>query len=258
MNNSVLLISFFGILLSNKFYAQKQIQIGIDETIGNYLPLQTEFTNSNNQKVTLESIIDKPVLLAFVYYECPGICNTTLTNLAWVVDKVKLNPGIDFKVITISIDHGETSDIAKQSKENYLEAIHRKFPKDAWIFLTSDSLAINKVTKAAGVHFQKVGDEYKHPGGLISISPKGKICRYLFGTEFNQFDVKMALLEAQSGKTNPTIAKVLQLCFSFDPVGHSYQLNFTRIIGSIMLIGIGSFLFVLIFKKNRINKNRKA
>ncbi len=233
---------------------QNQIGIGIDEKLGDLLPLNTKFVNSENKIVELKSLIDKPVLLAFVYYECPGICNTTLTNLAWVVDKVDLTPGKDFKVITISIDHEETAAIAKKNKENYLQAIHRKFPFKAWDFLTGDSLTINKITEVAGVHFKKYGNEYRHPGGLIAISPKGKISRYLFGTEFNQFDVKMALLDAEAGRTNPTIAKVLQLCFSFDPVGRSYRVNVTRIVGAIMLLGIFFyFLFLIIRKKNHVS-----
>ncbi len=243
------------ILFNVEVHSQKhQVEIGIDEKLGDFLPLNLKFVNSENKTIELKTLFDKPVLLAFVYYECPGICNTTLTNLAWVVDKVDLTPGKDFKVITISIDHEETAAIAKKNKENYLQAIHRKFPFEAWNFLTGDSLTINKIAEVAGVHFKKYGNEYRHPGGLIAISPKGKISRYLFGTDFNQFDVKMALLDAEAGKTNPTIAKVLQLCFSFDPVGRSYRVNVTRIVGAIMLFGIFLyFLFLIIKKKKHVN-----
>ena len=71
---------------------------------------------------------------------------------------------------------------------------------------------------------------------MITISPEGKISRYIFGSQFNQFDVKMALLDAQAGKTSPTVAKMLQFCFSYDPEGRGYTLNITRIVGSVMLI----------------------
>ncbi len=230
-----------------------KVEIGIDEQLGAFLPLDTEFINSEGEKLKLGDVINKPTLLAFVYYECPGICSTTLSSLAWVVDKVDLTPGKDFNVITISIDNGETPEIAKGSKENYLGAIQRKFPSKAWLFLTGDSLAIKKVTDIAGVHFKKYGDEYRHPGGIIAVSPQGKISRYLFGTEFNQFDVKMALLDAEAGKTNPTITKFLKLCFSFDPKGHSYKVNVTRIVGAIMLTAILLyFVFLIFFKSKKI------
>jgi protein SCO1/2 len=92
---------------------------------------------------------------------------------------------------------------------------------------------------------------------LITLSPKGKISRYLFGTTFNPFDVKLALIDAQSGKTSPTIAKVLQFCFSYDPEGRGYTLNITRIVGGLMLIGAGIFLAILIIVRKK-DKKRKG
>lgn len=217
--------------------------------------MEAIFTNSEGEKVTLDSVINKPVLLAFVYYECPGICNNTLTELAWVVDRVDLDPGKDFEVLTISIDHEETEKIAANSKENFFTALQREFPIDAWSFLVGDSLTIAKVTQAAGFKFKKFGEEYRHPGGLITISPKGKISRYIFGSQFNQFDIKMALIDAEAGKTNPTVAKMLQFCFSYDPEGRGYTLNITRIIGSVMLLSVLAIFLVLIVKKRKVNIN---
>jgi len=234
-------------------YSQnKQIEIGIDEKLGDYLPLDLKFQNSDGKTVKLDDVINKPVLLALVYYECPGICNSTLTELAWVVDRVDLVPGEDFEVVTISIDHDETPEIAKKSKENYFASLQRDFPYKAWNFLTADSSTIRELSNSAGYYFKKFDEEYRHPGGLITISPKGKISRYLFGTQFNQFDVKMALLDAEAGKTNPTIAKMLKLCFSYNAADNSYRLSATRIIGSIMLFSIfGYFIFLLIKSKKR-------
>lgn len=219
--------------------------------MGEFLPLDLKFVNSKGDTVSLDEVINKPTLLAFVYYECPGICNNTLTELAWVVDRVELVPKEDFEVLCISIDHDETSKIAANSKKNYLASLGRKFPEDTWSFLVGDSISIDKVSKAAGVYFKKYGNEYRHPGGLITISPKGKISRYIYGSQFNQFDVKMALLDAEAGKTSPTVAKLLQFCFSYDPEGRGYSLNITRIIGTVMLLFTGSLFFVLIRKRKK-------
>ncbi len=232
---------------------ENHIEIGIDEKLGAVLNGNLIFTNSDGEKVKLSDVITKPTLLAFVYYECPGICNSTLTELAWVVDRVDLVPGKDFQVLTISIDHTETSTIASQSKIDFVSSLKRKFPNTAWTFLTSDSLTISKVTSQAGFYFQKVGDEYKHSGGLIAVSPERKISRYIFGSQFNQFDVKMAMLDAKAGKTNPTVAKLLQFCFSYDPEARNYTLNITRIVGVIMLLGVGIFFaYLTILKRKRI------
>lgn len=229
----------------------KNTEIGIEEKTGSYLPADLEFTTSSGKKVTLGDIIDAPTLLALVYYECPGICSPLLNELAWVGSQVKLVPGKDFKIISISFDHEETSEISARWKKNYLQSVNGKIPDDAWIFLTGDSLNIKKVTDAAGFYFKPDRDEFIHAASLIAVSPDRKITRYLFGTSFNPFDVKMSLLEAESGKTNPAITKVLQFCFSYDPEGRNYTLNVTRIAGVLMLTGVLAFMIFLLKKKKQ-------
>ncbi|MBS3946454.1 MAG: SCO family protein [Melioribacter sp.] len=240
------------LVYSTKTSAQKPIEVGIDEKLGSYLPLDLTFTNSDGEKVILKDIIDKPVLLALVYYECPGICSPLLNELTWTIDKIQLEPGADFKIISLSFDNRETPEIAAKWKKNYLHTLKRPFDPADWIFLTGDSVNIHKLTDAAGYYFKKSSDDqFIHAGAVLTIAPDGKISRYLFGTSFNPFDVKMALIDAKAGKTNPTVSKFLQFCFSYDPEGRQYTLNVTRIIGSVMLLGVGIFLIVLLKKKKK-------
>lgn len=254
MKNTKLYLIFF-LLISFSLFAQKKIEVGIDEKLGNTLPLDLSFQTSEGKTVTLKDIINKPTLIALVYYECPGVCNPMQNELAWTIDKLQLEPGKDFQVVSISFDFTETPEVAAKWKRNYLMTIKRKFDPSNWLFLTGDSISVHKLTEACGFYFKPVDKQFVHAATLVTVSPKGKISRYLFGTDFNPFDVKMALLEAESGKTNPTITKVLQYCFSYDPQGRQYTLNVTRIIGTVMLIGVGIFMSVLFFKKKKVNKN---
>lgn len=237
--------------------AQKHIDAGIDEKLGNYLPMDLKFYNSNGDTVLLKDIIDKPTLLAFVYYACPGVCDPLQTELAWAVDRIQLEPGADFKVISLSFDHHENPEMAAKWKHNYLMTIKRKFSPDDWLFLTGDSVNIKKLTDAAGFYYKPSEKTFVHAATVIAVSPQGKISRYLFGLQFNPFDLKMALLDAQAGKTSPTIAKVLQFCFSYDPSGRRYTLNVTRIAGSIMLLAIGITVGILTIRKKKA-KNKGA
>lgn len=246
------------LFVSFSLSAQKKIEVGIDEKLGNTLPLELQFQTSEGKTVSLKDIITKPTLIALVYYECPGVCNPMQSELAWTIDKLQLEPGKDFQVISISFDHNETPAIAAKWKKNYLLTIKRKFDPSDWIFLTGDSLSIQKLTSACGFYFKPADKQFVHAATLVAVSPQGKISRYLFGTDFNPFDVKMALLEAESGKTSPTISKVLTYCFSYDPKGRQYTLNVTRIVGVVMLLGIGVFLSLLLFKKKKTNMNEGA
>lgn len=248
MIKKIFLIIIF--ILSSNIYSQ-ELKVGVEEKLGEKIPLDISFTNSNGEKILLKDVINKPTLLALVYYECPGICSPMQNEVAWLIDKVQLEIGKDYQVISLSIDHHEDYKVASKWKTNYLKTIKRKLEENNWLFLTGDSLSIQKLTKAAGYYFQPYEKQFTHAGTLITISPDGKICRYLFGTQFNPFDVKMALIEAKAGKTNPTISKVLEYCFSYDPKGRQYTLNVTRIIGTLMLIGVGIFAFVTIYNKNK-------
>jgi len=242
-----------GLVFHGLIFAQSsKIKIGIDEKLGNYIPLDSKFVTSDNDTVKMSDLISKPTLLALVYYECPGICSPLLTELGWVANKIDLKPIEDFQVVALSFDHHENSEISKRWKENYLKGIKGNFPSDAWIFLTGDSLNIKKFTEAVGFYFKPDKKEFVHAGAVLTISPKGKISRYIYGTQFNPLEMKMALLEAEAGKSSPTTAKVLEFCFSYDPKGRSYTLNLTRIIGSVMLLSVGIFLVFLLKKKKKV------
>lgn len=252
---TVLFIISYLVLASTFIMADtNEIEVGVDEKLGDYLPLNTKFINSDNDTVTLGDLINKPVLLALVYYECPGICNPMLTDLAYRLPQVDLAPGEDYEVITLSFDHHESPEVAAKWKYNYLLGIDNKFPSEHWTFLTGDSASIKTVTDAVGFYFKPDDEEFVHAGTVVAVAPDGKICRYLFGVNFNKFDIKMALLEAEAGKTNPTIAKMLQFCFSYDPEGRGYSLNITRIIGTFMLVVVGIFLAVLLRRKKKLIK----
>ena len=57
--------------------------IGIEQKLGEQLPLETDFKDEDGQPVKLGDFFNKgrPVILAFVYYECPMLCNEVLNGL---------------------------------------------------------------------------------------------------------------------------------------------------------------------------------
>jgi len=182
---------------------------------------------------------------SLVDYSGDVIINVTVMSLI-------ILGGIGFYVV-MEVLRDSNIDIIKILKENYFNSIQRKFPDEAWTFLTGNAENIKKITDAVGFHYKPNDDDFIHAGALMAISKDGKISRYIYGSTYNPFDVKMALIDAGSGKTNPTINKALQFCFSYDPEGRGYTLNITRIFGSIMLISLGIFLTVLLIKKKKKN-----
>jgi len=60
------------------------------------------------------------------------------------------------------------------------------------------------------------------------LSPQGKVVRYIMGTDYLPMDISMSLMEASNGTVQPTIARVLRACFSYDPKATGSYLMFSR------------------------------
>ena len=237
----------------------KKIEIGIDEQLGKKLPLNLEFYDEAGNKKPLSEFINGPTVLAFVYYQCPGICSPLMTSVAELINRVDLKPVENYNIITLSFDETEKHDLATDKKRNYMKIIEKEFPENAWRFLTGDSVNIRILTDAAGFYFKREGDQFIHSGALIFISSDGKICRYLFpdysdsrGYNILPFDFKMAIVETSEGKATPTIARMLQFCFSYDPEGKTYVLNLTRIFGGGILLMAAAFVLYLRIKPKKV------
>lgn len=236
-----------------------ELEIGIVEHLDEYLPKDIRLFHEKLGSVSLSEIIDKPTVISLVYYRCPGICSPLMDGISKVIDKSDLELGEDYQVLTISFDPREGLDLAKNKKNNYLNLMDKKeAAAEHWNFFTSDSANIAKLTAAVGFKYKPQGNDFIHSASLIFVSPDGKITRYLNGTTFLPFEFKMAILETSKGKSGPTINKVLQYCYSYDPQGQGYVLNITRVFGAfIMIIALILFLFLvlkpIIIKKRQIS-----
>ncbi|RKE03658.1 SCO family protein [Marinifilum flexuosum] len=227
-------------------------EVGVIEHLEEYIPEDIMITNEAGELVNLKKQIDKPTALIFVYYRCPGICSPLMDGLAEVIEKSDLELSEDYQVITISFDPTETIDLAIKKKNNYKSLVKGKNTEEGWKFFTADSLNIVKATQSMGFRYKKTGNDYTHAATVIVLSPEGKITRYLNGTYFLPFEFKLAMLEASKGQAGPTINKILQYCYSYDPVGQAYVLNITKITGTIILaMGIIIFLLLVIRKPRK-------
>jgi len=235
-----------------------QDELGVYEHLDSYISDDLIFTDELYNEINLKKSIDKPTIISLVYYECPGICSPLLNGLAEAMDKTDINLGDDYQVYTISFSHIESPPLARKKKKTYKKLVSHGDTDSSWKFFTGDSITISRLLDQVGFKVKKEGKEYIHPGTLIVISPKGKITRYLYGsTYFMPFDLKMAVVEAGEERSGPTINKMLKYCFSYDPEGKKYVLNFTKISGSIILIIALALLGTLVIR-GRKRKNIKT
>lgn len=246
-----LIIFYQGSLLAHVEEHREQQGVGIDEKLGRLIPLEVTFNDEFGQPVLLKQLIDRPTILAPVFYSCPDVCSFLLSNLAGALNRLPSDPGKDFLVLSVSYDETEGPSLALEKKRLYLKMIEKPFPEETWRFLTGDRENILKLMDGLGFLFKREGKNFLHPVALIILASDGKITRYLYGAEILPFDLKMALLEASEGRTGPTISKVLRFCFSYDPKGRKYVFNTLKITGIVTITFALSFVLFLVWRGRR-------
>jgi len=248
-----LFIAILIVMLSFIGTAQDPDKIGVVEHLDTYLPSDVILTDVNGDTTFLSAVINKPTVLNFVYYRCPGICTPLMDGIAEVVNQSDLELGEDYQIVTISFDFTETSDLALKKRNNYFLLVEKEGIEKGWLFFTADSMNVARLTQATGFSYKRTGNDFIHTAGLILLSPEGKITRYLNGTYFLPFEFKLAVIEASKGIPGPTVNRILQFCYSYDPVGQAYVLNITKVSG-ILILFIGVLVLIVLTVKPRHKK----
>ncbi|MGE5425175.1 MAG: SCO family protein [Syntrophothermus sp.] len=197
---------------------QSDPEIGIVEKLDKTIPMNLVFQDETGKTVKIGDLINKPTILAPVYFDCPGICVQLLSGVSDVVEKMDMEMGNDYDIITFSFNNEDTPEKALEKKNSVLGKT-AKLHARSWHFLTGDSNSIYSLTNALGYRFKRAGNDFVHPASIIILSPGGKITRYLYGVNYLPFDTKLALIEAQRGQSRPSINRILDYCYSYDTEG---------------------------------------
>ena len=250
MNKKLLLLTI--VMLSGfAVFADEVDEIGIYEKLDETVVDGLVFTNEHGEKVQLDELIDKPTVLSLVYFNCPGICSPLLDGVAEVIGRTDIELGIDYQVLTISFNWDENWELARDKKQNYISQIERNVDHSHWHWMTGDSTNVMQLVESMGYGFKKEGKDYIHAASIMVLSPEKKIARYLYGTYFLPFDLKMAVVEAAEGRSGPTINKMLKYCFSYDAEGRKYVFNITKVGASIILFFAITLFLVLAFARRK-------
>jgi protein SCO1 len=233
--------------------------VGIEQKLGATLPMDAEFKDEDGNTVKLSSYFNKgrPVIVAFVYYECPMLCNQVLNGLTGSLKGISFDAGKDFDVVAISFDDREFNkpDLARNKKQSYMERYGRPGTEKGWHFLTGSKESIAKVTDAAGFSFKwdEKSSQFAHSAAIMVATPEGQLSRYLYGIDYAPKDVKFALMESGQNKVGNAAEKLLLYCYHYDPSTGKYGLailNVIRLGGIATLIGMGAMGF-LFWRRNK-------
>lgn len=233
-------------------------KVGIEQKLGDRLPLDTEFKDENGKIVKLGDYFGKrPVVLALVYYDCPMLCNQVLNGLTGSLKGMSFEAGKDFDVIALSFDarENEKPDLAKNKKASYMERYAHPGTEGGWHFLTGTQESIDKVTKAAGFSYKwdEKSQQFAHAGGIMITTADGTLARYLYGIDYAPKDLKFALMESAENKVGNPAEQLLLYCYHYDPSTGKYGLSILRIMrvgGIATVLGLGAMVFVF-WRRNK-------
>lgn len=260
MKNGFHICSFIiGLIFSSATYAQAvqndppQLRgIDVEERLGSTIPLDLEFTNDAGERVKLGQYFHqgKPIIIVLAYYNCPMLCTLVLNAVAESVKQLAWTPGTEFQMLTVSIDPLETSDLAAAKKRNYLKYLDKHGAEDGWRFFVGEETPIRSLANALGFKYfyDEERKEFAHPAVAFILGEDGKISRYLYGIQFKERDMRLALVEASEGKVGNTIDRLLLYCYHYDPQAKSYVVfatNVMKIGGLFTMLVLGAFVTIL-------------
>jgi protein SCO1/2 len=227
---------------------------GVDvvEHIGQKIDLDLQFTAESGYQVPLRQFFSKgkPVLLNFVYYRCPMLCNLVLNGQTAALRELAWTAGKEFEIVTISIAPEEQFNLARAKKKFYLETYGRD-AGHGWHFLTDFQGNTKRLADQVGFTYRwdEKTQQWAHTAAIMTLTPDGRISRYLYGVRFAERDLRLGLTEASEGKLGSMGDKLLLFCFHYDPAAKGYvpfARNIMKIAGGLMVLLMGlvlSFLF---------------
>jgi protein SCO1 len=227
------------------------VNVGFDPQLNTQIPLDTSFVDEFGKRVKLRDYSGKkPIVLAFVYFTCPMLCNQVEQTLVGTLKMISFNPGTEYEVVFISFDSADTPEAALQKKQEAMSRFARPTTEPGWHFLTGSKESIDAVTKAAAFRFSynPTTKLFGHASGILLLTPDGRISRYFFGVDYPSSNVRLGLVDASAGKIGNPIDHILLFCYQYDPTKARYSatiLSVLRMGGVVTLLcmAIGFVIF---------------
>jgi len=233
---------FFIHLISIPLKAQ-DARFGIIDLSGSCIPSDIPLLNEDSVWVKFGDLIDRPTLLSFVYFKCPGLCSPVMDGIAELIEKTDLTLGTDYQIITIGINYKEPLHLAREKKASYLRTMHSDKAGDWWQFYITDSASVKRITDAAGWEFKRAGNDFVHSAATIMLTPKRKISQYFYGTFILPMHFHLAVADAKNEISDASRIKDQKYCYNFiQPLNKPYRILVNS--AGIVTLVAASILFI--------------
>lgn len=230
--------------------------LGFQQHMGAALPLGVTLRDISGRLVHLRDLFHgEPAVLVLDYLRCRNLCGVVLEHTARMLSLTPLTAGRDYEVIAISIDPRDEPADAREARAKYLAGLPAGSAA-AWHFLTGSEASVRAVADAVGFHYRYDPsiDQFAHPAGIMLLTPRGTVARYLLGVGFRPLDLRLGLTEAAHGRISSPVADLLLLCYCYDPGTGRYSFairNTTRALCLATVLGL-AFMIVRLCRRPRV------
>ena len=230
-------------------------EVSFKQRLNTMLPLDTTFRDEYDREVELGRYFNqqRPVILAFVYYQCPMLCTQVMNGISSAVRALTFTAGQDFDVVLVSFDPRDTPAAAAEKKRLHLKYWASEQTSGGWHFLTGQEANIKRVTDAAGFSYQwdPQIQQFAHASGVLVVTPEGKLSRYFYGVEYSPKELRLALVEAGNGHIGNPIDELLLYCYHYDPENGRYGVMIMNMVRAAGVLTVASMVGFIVISRRR-------
>jgi protein SCO1/2 len=207
-------------------------QMGLEQRLGEEVNGDVWVTNEKGERIQFKSLMGKRAMVILpMFFTCRGVCGTEVENLTKALIKMSdVTAGESYDLVLLSIRPVETADLAAAKKATFIRDYSRPGADAGVHFLTGDLVEVRKLTESFGFryYYNPKTDVVDHPAGLVIITPKGKISRYFYGTEYSMPILKQAILAAARQEIGQKQVPIMMGCINVDPITGQRTVNIIR------------------------------
>jgi protein SCO1/2 len=224
------------------------------QRLNQQMPLDVALKDETGRTVKLGDYFGKkPVVLSFVYYQCPMLCPLTLNGISSALKALPFTPGEEFEIVIVSFDPRDTPEAANAKKRAHLSHWKTADTAAGWHFLTADEASIARLTSAAGFTYQwdQTTGQFAHVSGLLTLTPDGRLARYFYGVEYSPKELRLALVESGQGRIGSAVEELLLYCFNYDPTTGRYGWAVMTLVRLGGLLTVAAVLVFVVMMRRR-------
>ena len=228
-----------------------------EEAIGNHIGDYT-LTDQDGKGFQLKGLLDKPLVISFIYATCDYACPLITTHLRDAVREAGDDFGKKFRIITISFAPDDTPDRMRSFGSNFIDSFEN------WKFATGDEETISMLARDVGLSYTKADKGFQHLNFFTVVDTEGKVYKQIYGIDFKPKTVlesiDMAIEQKKLWVSFINIMDAIKaFCYTYDAKTGRYVPNSAMllpvILGAIAQLFIVALLVYIFRRANQKNSN---